>query len=147
MRLRPATAADVGALTSLEVACFARDAWSERLVVAELAGMPATRYVVLAERDGVPCGYASLMFTGDVADVHRVAVDPGQRRQGIGRRLTEALLGHAVSTGCERVLLEVAAANIAALELYRSLGFVDLARRDGYYGTGRDALVLQRSLP
>ncbi|MBK5217865.1 MAG: ribosomal-protein-alanine acetyltransferase, partial [Propionibacteriales bacterium] len=44
---------------------------------------------------------------------------------------------------CERLLLEVAADNTAALAMYADHGFVEISRRHGYYTGGRDAVILQ----
>ena len=41
------------------------------------------------------------------------------------------------------MLLEVAADNDAAQALYASAGFVEIARRPGYYPGGRDAVVMR----
>ena len=48
--------------------------------------------------------------------------------------------------GADRVLLEVAASNVAARELYRAHGYVEISRRRAYYADGDDALVLARAL-
>ena len=58
----------------------------------------------------------------------------------------EELLNHAAERGAERMLLEVEWANEPALALYRGLGFVVISHRVNYYGTNRDALVMQREL-
>ena len=51
-------------------------------------------------------------------------VAPQGRREGAGRRLVAAALSHAASAlGVSRVTLYVNAQNVAAIALYRSLGF------------------------
>lgn len=87
-------------------------------------------------------GVATGVVAVDDADVHVVVVHPDHRRRGIGRALTVALCRAFVAVGAERVLLEVRAANAAALSMYTDLGFTEVARRSSYYGSGDDALVL-----
>ncbi len=78
----------------------------------------------------------------DEAEVLMVGVIPEARRLGVGRRLVE----NALATGAT-TFLEVAIDNMAALALYRKLGFERAGRRFDYYqrpnGTVADALVLR----
>jgi ribosomal-protein-alanine N-acetyltransferase len=41
------------------------------------------------------------------------------------------------------VLLEVAAGNKSAEELYRAFGFEEISRRRGYYADGEDAVIMR----
>jgi ribosomal-protein-alanine N-acetyltransferase len=77
----------------------------------------------------------------DELHISLVAVDPGLRRRGLGRRVTLALLEEAVHAGAERATLEVAVDNAAAVGLYGALGFRTAGRRCRYYRDGRDALI------
>lgn len=142
--LRPATSQDLAAIADLERTLFGADAWSEPLLRAELDG--AGRRCVVAVGDGAPIGYAVTMLVGDVADLQRIAVCAGRQRTGVARALLEELLGRARADGADRMLLEVAADNTAALALYTATGFVEVSRRRRYYRDGTDAVVLQRPL-
>jgi ribosomal-protein-alanine N-acetyltransferase len=70
-----------------------------------------------------------------------VAVDPRQRRQGLGRRVLGALLSDAHRRGATCATLEVASGNSPALALYTRLGFRTAGVRRGYYRDGEDALI------
>ena len=59
----------------------------------------------------------------------------------------QALLDDAVARGCSQVLLEVAEGNDPARRLYERFGFAPISRRRGYYGPGKDAVVMRRRLP
>jgi len=146
-RRRPAAAEDLPALVSLDTETFGDDAWSAASWAAELAQVPTSRHVELVEgEDGEVLAYVVVMVVADVADLQRIAVHPSARRTGLGGDLLAAAIERAASRGCERMLLEVADANTAALALYHRAGFEALHRRPDYYGAGRDALVLQRRL-
>ena len=56
------------------------------------------------------------------------------------------LIAEARSRGAEEVFLEVRADNDSAQNLYRSLGFEQLAVRKGYYKGGVDAIVMRLAL-
>jgi ribosomal-protein-alanine N-acetyltransferase len=90
---------------------------------------------------------ASGWLVVDELHITLVAVAPGQRRQGLGRQVLEALFGHARQQGARHATLEVAATNAAAVGLYRSLGFQDAGLRRGYYRNGDDALIQWLRLP
>lgn len=142
--IRDAALTDVGALVDVEAACFAGDAWSPGLVESELAG--DNRSVLLACDGADVLGYGSIAVVDDVADLQRIAIVPDVRRRGLGRELLEELLAKAAGLGATRILLEVTAANKAAIGLYESFGFVPISRRRGYYADGSDALVMERAL-
>ena len=61
--------------------------------------------------------------------VANVAVRPEYRNRGIGRALTCAAMQHAKQRHADETWLHVRSDNPGAIELYRSLGFVDVARR------------------
>ena len=84
---------------------------------------------------------ASGWLVVDELHITVVAVDPEQRRQGLGRQVLKALLLEAGQQGALHATLEVAHTNSAAVALYRSLGFRDAGMRRGYYRNGEDALI------
>jgi len=75
------------------------------------------------------------------AHILDVRVRPDRRRQGLGRRLVEALV---LACDAELALLEVRQDNHAAIGLYTALGFEVVGRREAYYADGVDALLMSR---
>ena len=69
----------------------------------------------------------------DEAELLTLAVDPGFRRQGLGRRLVRQFLVEARGRGATSAFLEVAATNLGAMALYEACGFAETGRRRGYY--------------
>ena len=143
MRLRPAAAEDVAAVTALERQLFGVDAWSEDSVREELTG--ERRTALLAE-EGDVAGYGITLLAGDVVDLQRIAVAPAHRRTGFATQLLTELQQSAREAGADRMLLEVSAANTGALAFYAAAGFVEIDRRTRYYRDGMDAVVLRLSL-
>jgi [ribosomal protein S18]-alanine N-acetyltransferase len=141
--IRPAVVSDLGAIQKLDAEVFGPDAWSALAWQAEWDRVPDTRHLVVADDADHIVGYAVLSAVADVADLHRVAVEADRRHRGIGTALVESVASEARRRGCERMLLEVEATNGSAIALYVRLGFVEIARREAYYGPGRDALVMQ----
>ncbi|MCT4363678.1 MULTISPECIES: GNAT family N-acetyltransferase [Synechococcaceae] len=82
----------------------------------------------------------------DELHISLVAVDPSEQRQGLGRRVLEALLLQGQAMGCSSATLEVAAGNGRGQALYGALGFRTQGRRRCYYRSGEDALIQWLSL-
>ncbi|GHD69103.1 GNAT family N-acetyltransferase [Jeongeupia chitinilytica] len=81
-------------------------------------------FAALAEQGRlVACGFA--VRQQDSVVLYDIVTDPAQRRRGHGRRLVAALLAWGRRTGAKRCVLQVVAANTAALALYASLGFAE----------------------
>jgi [ribosomal protein S18]-alanine N-acetyltransferase len=143
VRLRPATATDVAAVSALERELFGADAWSDGSVREELTG---ERRTALVAQEGHVVGYGITLLAGDVVDLQRIGVAPARRRTGLATRLLAELQQSARDAGADRMLLEVSAANTGALAFYAAAGFVEIDRRPRYYRGGTDAVVLRASL-
>lgn len=144
--LTPATTADIETLMALENRCFAWP-WGRLSFEGELAGRDGGS---LAARAATSSGDEELIaylfhrFIADEVHIHRIAVSPEWRRQGIGSRLVGECLQRARRRGVTAVVLEVRPSNTEAVALYRRFGFQVIATRPGYYTDGReDALILK----
>ncbi|MBF0417037.1 MAG: ribosomal protein S18-alanine N-acetyltransferase [Magnetococcales bacterium] len=118
--------------------------WSLPMLAEELTLVGCRRVLLTPANELV--GYAVSRLLHDEWHLLILGVAPAFRRQGLGRMLVEALLETARSAGVGETLLEVRASNVAARQLYESLGFVRIGLRRGYYRHGpfgpEDALVL-----
>ncbi|CAM3797781.1 GNAT family N-acetyltransferase [Nocardioides zeicaulis] len=138
--IRPATLADLPALTALEAELFGPDAWNEVLLRQEIEG-PGRRFVVTDDL----AGYAVTMSAGDIVDLLRIAVRPDARRRGLASQLLdEVLVG---TDDASRMLLEVSVSNAEALGFYVARQFSVIDVRPHYYRDGSEALVMCRWLP
>lgn len=138
---RLAGPADVAAVVAIEGACFGASAWSEGLVADEIG---SDRHIVLVTDD--LAAYGAVSLAGEIADLDRIAVLPSSRGQGVATGLLTDLIDRARDLGAERMLLEVAADNTAAIGLYEAYGFDTISTRTGYYAGGVDALVMELTI-
>jgi ribosomal-protein-alanine N-acetyltransferase len=102
--------------------------------------------VLLTDGNNVAHGFAQVRYFGDTADLDFIILHESARGYGyaVGMlcRTFEILKENSVN----KLLLEVGRQNSAALSLYTRLGFCQIAVRKGYYKTGEDALVLEKSI-
>jgi len=100
---------------------------------------------------GLLAGFVLARLAAGEAEILSVAVSRANRREGLGRELMEAVMRELHAERASHLLLEVDETNLAAVGLYRKLGFGQVGRRPGYYA-GRDgapatgALVMRRDL-
>lgn len=128
--IRLMEANDLQTVKELEQLCFS-DAWSEGLIRESLGGELDTWFVV--DVDGNVCGYGSLRIVAGEGEVERIAVHPGSRGWGYGKKLMERMVSFAREQGVQEMTLEVRAGNREAINLYASCGFVQEAVRKAYY--------------
>ena len=85
----------------------------------------ADDFLLLRDGRGALVGYCWLKIEGDSGEFYVVGIDPARQGEGLGRVLTEAGLARLRERGVTRGHLYVEGDNLAAVGLYRSLGFVD----------------------
>lgn len=95
-------------------------------------------------------GFILGQLAGDEAEILTIGVHPDCQRLGIGRLLVDGLIRALQRAEAQRVFLEVAADNAAALGLYQSLGFTQVGTRKAYYarpaGPAVDAIMMARAI-
>ena len=127
-------------VAELEKICFS-DPWSENSVASELNN-PLSVWLV-AEENGIVCGYVGSQTVLDETDMMNIAVHPDFRRKGIAAALIAELVRLLKERGSRILRLEVRESNAPAIALYESLGFAQLGLRKNYYRNPKEnALIL-----
>jgi ribosomal-protein-alanine N-acetyltransferase len=140
--IRPAQQSDLARLLELQAASPEAAQWSAaqcrsaideeislQCLVAELGGRVVGMIICRGPMEGE-------------AEILNLAVDPENRRQGIGQALIHEACQHPAE-----LYLEVRCSNVAGLALYRRCGFEAAGLRKNYYRNPReDAIVMKRSL-
>ena len=93
-----------------------------------------------------PLAFIIALREGAAADIVTLDVHPEHRRRGLGRALLRHL--HAVlrSAATREVTLQVAEDNGGAQRLYAAEGYAAVGVARGYYGGGRDAVLMRLEL-
>jgi ribosomal-protein-alanine N-acetyltransferase len=116
------------------------EAWSRDVMLLQL-GVPAIFGLIYSR-----FGMVLARVAADEAEILTLAVEPGQRRRGIGSALLGAAMARANGLGAASMFLEVAVTNAAARTLYAAHGFTQAGLRRHYYTDGTDALILRSTL-
>lgn len=120
--------------------------WANR--VAERVSLPLSGFVW--EEDGDIVGNLSLIpfqsWRSRTILIANVAVHPGYRQRGIARSLTRAALNHLQRKGAQLPWLQVRADNPAAIHLYQSLGFEEVARRTTWHNQPGQATEIPQTV-
>ncbi len=140
--LRSLEVRDLDAVVAIEEG-WAPSPWSRDTFRREL-DIPFSRSLVACPHDAAEsvCGYLVRWLVAGEVHLLSLAVEAEMRRRGIGQLMLDELLAEARAENASLVTLEVDESNVAARALYASRGFEEVRRRRGYYGAGRDALVL-----
>ena len=144
-RMRPMLEADLPRIHRIELASYEYP-WTPGNFSDSLK---AGYSMWVHEADSEVIGYYAMMAAAGEAHILNLTIAPSWRRHGLGRDLLDHCLACACDHRAESVFLEVRTSNVAAIALYHSNGFVDLAFRRAYYPSrdGReDALIMTREL-
>jgi ribosomal-protein-alanine N-acetyltransferase len=143
--IRRASPADLEAILAIEQACAEAPHWSHSLWLAALSGEQweePMRASFAAEGNGGIFGFAVASRAGELAELESVVVSESERGKGIGKALCQQVMNWSRKAGASELELEVRASSDVALALYRSLGFVEQARRREYYRNPTEDAVL-----
>jgi ribosomal-protein-alanine N-acetyltransferase len=116
-------------------AIFVPDASPQRIAIVALA--PDLRMA----------GFAIATLLPPQAELESIAVAAEFQGQGVATRLFSSLQASLHARQCSEILLELRQSNLAALALYRSLGFSQTGHRPAYYSHPvEDAILMSRSV-
>lgn len=117
----------------------------------EAAGWPAKSYARMAgwaaEAQAGIVGFLVTRIVADELEILNLAVDPHERRRGVGGALLDAAIEQGRRSHVRRAFLEVRESNRGAQRFYERHGFAVFGRRTRYYSDPEeDALLMTRAL-
>ncbi|MBY8999747.1 MAG: GNAT family N-acetyltransferase [Candidatus Heimdallarchaeota archaeon] len=108
---------------------------------------------VVAENEGVIVGYvlsrierpftSFLGVQNSKGHIISIAIIPKHRRKGLGLKTMKYGLKKLIDHDVETIYLEVRVSNVAAVEMYKKLGFYIKKEYKEYYRDGESALVME----
>jgi [ribosomal protein S18]-alanine N-acetyltransferase len=145
--LMPLKSAHCVAAAALHVEGFHRP-WSDGEFRSLLAQENVFGFVALVEGrpKARPAGFILARLAAGEAEILTLAVAKSVRRHGIGQRLVDEVLRRLHAERADSLFLEVDAANVAAVKLYKRAGFMRVGERPAYYEgpEGKTAALVMR---
>ncbi|MCL2100857.1 MAG: ribosomal protein S18-alanine N-acetyltransferase [Fibromonadales bacterium] len=87
--------------------------------------------------------FAIWQAAGDECELLSIAVLPAEQRKGLAKMLMEHCQRELAAQGIKSFFLEVRESNLAAISLYKKLGYEKITERKKYYGNGETAMVMK----
>lgn len=152
--VHPAQKVDLEHLSKIHYVSFSKG-WSDGELEKMLSNDNYQSFVAHPPKTSKskPSGFVFVRSILDEAEIITIATNPKVRRKGIARQLMSAVIRQLEYDRKSKLFLEVDEANLAAVKLYKSLGFKKIAEREGYYSDTKSdtekrsaALVMQLEL-
>ena len=141
VKFRKMTIHDVKAVYEIEKQSFTL-AWTKEAFEQEMLKNEFAYYVLAETADGV-VGYCGMWLIMDEAHITNIAISPKERGKKFGEALMREAMERAKAQGAKLMTLEARVSNVAALNLYKKLGFKNGGIRKGYYTDNQeDAIVM-----
>jgi ribosomal-protein-alanine N-acetyltransferase len=142
--IRPATAADLPAMMSLEKHSATAAHWSADQYAAIFGAASSGRVALVIHEESDCHGFVIAREVSTEWEIENIAVAGSARRRGLGTRLLGELLDLAKARGAVAVFLEVRESNQAARALYEKSAFLESGRRRRYYKNPQEDAILYR---
>jgi ribosomal-protein-alanine acetyltransferase len=123
-------------LYEIEMECFEKEAFTKKQIAQLL--MDYNSVGLVAKEDDKILGFIIAMIYVDrnASSGHILTIDvsPAHRRKGIGQMLLQEIEKILFAKSVRACHLEVREDNVAAISLYRKLGYQKIAKLKNYYG-------------
>jgi ribosomal-protein-alanine N-acetyltransferase len=131
---------DVSQVHKIECELFS-DPWSLKSFQDEVMGENISFPFIVEENNKI-IGYIVCWYYFNELHIGNIAVVQPQQGKGIGKFMLIKIFD--LFNDYERAYLEVRENNKAAINLYKSFGFMTTFRKKKYYPNGEDALVMEK---
>jgi len=124
-------------LYEIESRCFDEEAFTKDQIAALLTGYSSVSLIALSSDVIIGFIIGSIYFKRNSLMGHVFTIDvlPDHRRKGVGTLLLQELEKLFKAKGAHACTLEVREDNVAAIDLYRKLGYKILSKLRNYYGS------------
>ncbi len=144
MKIRPMSHSDFSRVIEIEKASF-KDPWSH-IGFLDLFHYNPKGFIVVEIRDAIVAYAIYVLETKEIGHLLSIAVDPNWRRRKIGISLMNFIIDDLKKKGVKYIKLEVREGNIAAINMYKSLGFLEIETLRFYYSDGENALLMVKEI-
>lgn len=130
-------------LYEIEMECFTRETFTKQQIAQLLANPNSVSLIAKGDNKivGFIIGMLSIEDNMLIGHVLTIDVSPSHRRKGVGIKLLHEIEKIFKDKQARICRLEVREDNVAALNLYRKLGYKKVAKLEYYYGEAHGILL------
>ncbi|MGQ7844130.1 GNAT family acetyltransferase [Granulosicoccus sp. 3-233] len=125
MNIRSFESRDTDAVIALWQACDLTRPWNNPALDIQRKCAVGDDLFLVCEEDGQITGSVMAGYEGHRGWINYLAVAPGLRNSGLGRRLMEEVERRLLALGCPKINLQVRQGNDAVIAFYEAIGFSD----------------------
>jgi [ribosomal protein S18]-alanine N-acetyltransferase len=144
------TIADVPQVAYIDSISFAAP-WSAQAYEFEINESKSSKMVVLVQtspgQQDLVVAYGGMWLIAGEGHISTVATHPSWRGKGYGEAVVVGLLGLAIATHADYVVLEARVSNTVAIALYEKYGFRHVGIRKQYYREENEDATLMHLAP
>ncbi len=145
--IRPLTEKQTKEVLKLNLRCFKAGENYTKYTFSYLLSEPNTLSYRIIIPDGNMVGFIFIMCNENgTGHITTIGIAPEHRRRGLAVKLLRHTENAMQNRKISMLTLEVRAGNIAAQNLYRSLGYLTIQRLKKYYNNGEDGFLMVKSI-
>ena len=147
LKIESASIGHLDRLYQIERECFDKEAFTRQQIAYLLKDYNSINLIarINSEIAGFIIGAAYYERNAQLGHILTVDVTPAYRQKGVAQKLLQEIEKIFKEKGFRASYLEVREDNIAALRLYRKLGYKKIAKLKNYYGTAH-GIYLKKDL-
>ena len=123
---------------------YSANPWSRELFIRELENRFSYNFILKNLNNII--GFTNFWALFEVIELNNIALKEECRGKGFGSKFLEFIIESSKVLNAKRIFLEVSNNNLAAYNLYRKTGFIDIGIRKKYYKNGSDAILMEKIL-
>lgn len=138
--ITPVSLDDILLLVHIDSTC-SKNPWSYSVFEGEIKSELSQCFKLTCNNQ--IAGFICTWFIDDTVEIHNICVLPSFRNHGYATLLLTKILDIAKVRSLSHAILEVRVGNIAAISLYKKMGFKEIGFRKKYYSDSEDAVVME----
>lgn len=145
--IRPLTEKQLKEVLKLNLRCFKAGENYTKYTFAYLLSEPNTLSYRIVTPNGNMVGFIFIMtHENGAGHITTIGIAPEHRRRGLGVKILQHTENALRKRDISMISLEVRVSNVAAQNLYRSLGYSIVQRLKEYYNNGEDGFLMVKPI-
>jgi len=102
--------------------------------------------ILIIEYQNEIAGFINFWIIKPIIEINSIVISKKYIRKGFATILIKKTIEYGLQNNCKEINLEVSENNIAAISLYKKIGFCETGRRYKYYNNMYDAILMRKEI-